>query len=83
MCQKIFRYVLTEISFRNYKVISLSGTFALKFSEKSFQKGIKFFLGTVDIVSVRTKTLSAREVSDIPGGRSPILGGQAAEAKTN
>ena len=62
------------------KAYSSSGTFLLKFSEKSFKKGIKFFLGTADIVSVRTKTLSARGARRIPGGRSSILGEQAAEA---
>jgi len=36
-------------------------SFALKFSEKSFKNTLKFFLGTVDIVSVRTKTLSDGE----------------------
>lgn len=55
------------------------GTYALKFSEKSFKNTLKFFSGIVDIVSVRTKTLSARRVGDISGGRRPILGGQAAE----
>lgn len=61
----------------------MNRTFILNFSEKSFKKGLKFFLGTVDIVSVRTKTLSARRARRISGGRSSILGGQSAETKPN
>ncbi len=52
-----------------------------KFSEKTFKTPLKFFLGTVDIVSVRTKNLSARRARRISGGRGPILGGRAATDK--
>ena len=45
--------------------------FALRLTEKSFPSPLKFSFGNADIVSVRTKTLSAREVGDVPGGRSP------------
>ena len=52
-----------------------------KFSEKSFKTPLKFSFGIVDIVSVRTKNLSARRARRISGGRGPILGGRAAEDK--